>query len=112
MISLETYEQILASKGVSLGKLGLQDVALRRADALRVIQLLRDSLVPILGGDVYLERTGGIDVGYANWHVDRQNGEDPDEFVTRSCIRAERYVAEFPQRVDEKPLFVLVVASA
>lgn len=103
----EDYEQILAAKGVSLGKLGLREVALRREDALDAIQAFRESSLPILGGDVYFEQQGNVEPAYANWYVDRHDGESREEFADRSCSRAEKYIADFPG-TDKQPLFVLV----
>lgn len=107
----ERYAHILGTKGVSLGGLGLRDMALRRCDALVAIRALKDSSVPILGGDVYLERAGGVELGYANWYVDRLDGETLQEFAVRSCCKAEEYVGGFPGLADAQPLFVLVISS-
>jgi hypothetical protein len=49
---LAEYETLLGSKGVSLESLGLEEVALQRADALLAISALRRAGVAILGGDV------------------------------------------------------------
>jgi hypothetical protein len=111
MSAVERYEEILAAKGVSLDRLGLQELALRRSDALDAIQVLRDLSIPVLGGDVYLERAGGVELGYANWHVERQSREEAGQFAERSCIKAESYVMAFPRRAEETPLFVLVISS-
>jgi hypothetical protein len=111
MTMTETYAQLLATKGVSLGRLGLREVALRREDALGAIRVLRESSVPILGGDVYFEHQGSIEPAYANWYVDRQDAEPRKDFADRSCSKAESYVAGFPKGTDKQPLFVLVPSS-
>lgn len=108
MTNIEQYEHILATKGISLETLGLDDIALRADDAICAIRALKYSSVPILGGDVYLEQQGGIKPGFANWYVDRREGEAQQEFAVRSCLKAEDYIAGFPRRADEQPLFVLV----
>lgn len=111
MTMIEYYAQLLATKGVSLGKLGLREVALRREDALGAIRALRESSVPILGGDVYFEQQGNVEPAYANWYVDRQDAESRKDFADRSCSKAESYVAGFPTATDKQPLFVLVPSS-
>ena len=111
MTSIERYQHILATKGISLQRLGLSDTALRKDDALDAIRVLSGLSVPILGGDVYLERRGSIEPGYANWHADRHDGETEKEFALRSCLKAEDYVGKFPERSGEHPLFVLVTSS-
>lgn len=108
MTSIEQYEHILSTKGVSLQGLRLRDLGLRTDDALSAISALKESLVPILGGDVYLEQLGSVRPGYANWYVDRRDQETRHEFVVRSCLEAEDYIAKFPRRAGEQPLFVLV----
>ena len=102
------YEKILADKGISLTTLGLEEVALRREDALAAIREFRELSVPILGGDVYFEQQGTIEPAYANWYVDQQKDESRKNFADRSCEKAERYVAEFPEKGAKLPLFVLV----
>jgi len=111
MIMTEDYAQLLATRGVSLGKLGLVEVALRRDDALGAIRVLKESSVPILGGDVYFEQQGNVEPAYANWYVDRQDAESRKDFADRSCLKAESYVADFPKAMDKQPLFVLVPSS-
>jgi len=111
MSNVDVYKQFLAAKGISLEPLGLREVALNRGDALSAIRILRDVPAPILGGDVYFRRNGSMAIAYANWHVDRETGEQLDDFVERSCRQAEKYIDAFPHRTEEDPLFVLVVLS-
>lgn len=111
MIMTEDYSQFLATKGVSLGQLGLEEVALRREDALRAIRVLKELSLPILGGDVYFEQQGSVHPAYANWYVDRKDNESRKAFADRSCVKAENYVADYPKAMDKQPLFVLVLAS-
>jgi hypothetical protein len=107
----DRYAQLLAEKGVALDKLGLREVALRREDALSAIQALKESSVPILGGDMYFDHQGGVEPAYANWYVDRQGAESRKEFAERSCLKAKDYVASFPDRTDKHSLFVLVPSA-
>jgi lipoprotein NlpI len=111
MTMTENYAQLLATRGVSLDRLGLRAVALRRDDALAAIKALRESSVPILGGDVYFEHGENVESAYANWYVDKQDTESRTDFAARSCSKAENYVASFPKRTDKQPLFVLVPFS-
>lgn len=111
MTMSENYAQLLTTRGVSLDGLGLSAIALRRDDALGAIRALRESSVPILGGDVYFEHQGNVESAYANWYVDKQDAELRKDFAERSCSKAESYVANFPKRTDKQPLFVLVPSS-
>lgn len=75
MNDLDSYLGLLASRGISLVSSGLTEVALDRAAALSAIDLLASANVPILGGDVYIERQGRIEIGFSNWYTDRQDSE-------------------------------------
>ena len=104
------FEQLLASNGVSLQELGLREVALLQADALRAIEVLSASAIPILGGDVYFRRGQHVEPAYANWHADPRPGETRADFAVRSCKHSAKYVGGFPIRADVTPVFVLVIA--
>src|SRR5512139_3407983 len=107
---IERYEALLATKGVSLDGLGLRETALRRDDALEAIQALEGSSVSILGGDVSVQRQGSVQSAYANWYVDRRDEELLTEFAARSWLKAAEYIAGYPRRENEQPLFVLVLS--
>lgn len=108
MKPIDTYSQLLESRGVPLRELGLREVALGRADVLAAIELLRMGAIPILGGDVYWQHQNGIELAYANWHSDPQEGEVREQFAIRSCREAHQYVSGFPAS-DAVPLFSLVI---
>ena len=111
MSIVEPYAKLLASRGVSLGLLGLTEVALRRDDALNAIELLASANVPVLGGDVYIERQDRIEVGLSNWYTDRQDGESPDAFASRSWDKSRAYISNFSEPPDGKALYVLVTGD-
>lgn len=104
----DPFKELLVQKGVPLNELGIHEVALRLDDALRAIRWLRESSVPVLGGDVYFDHQGNIEPAYANWYVDRKGEESRKDFADRSCLQAESYIAGFPKGTDRQPLFVLV----
>ena len=104
----QTYATLLARNGVALGELGLQEMSLRREDALAAIALLRAAGVPVLGGDVYLETAGAIEGALSNWHVEREAREGLSDFAQRSVRVAEEYIRRFPRRDGTTPLFVIV----
>lgn len=104
-----SYAQLLASKGVSLQQLGLDDIALPRADALIALELLQQQSVPILGGDVYVVRGDRTELAHANWHSDPRADESRADYVARSCQDARTYIAAYPHRDGETPVFVIVV---
>ena len=109
MSHASAFEQLLVSRGISLQELGLKEVALTRADALKAVELLRASSVPILGGDVYFVRGECVEQAFANWHTDRHPGEGRGEFAERSSRQSAKYIEAFPHRPDVTSAFVLVV---
>jgi hypothetical protein len=111
MRDTSTFAQLLVTKGVSLQKLGLREVGLPRGDALRAVELLRASSVSILGGDVYFTRGDSVEQAFADWHTDRQPGEERSAFADRSCQQTKAYIESFPHRPGVAPLFVLVVSQ-
>ncbi len=111
MSHTSTLEQLLVAKGISLQALGLREVGLLRGDALDAVGLLRESSVPILGGDVYFIRGESVEQAFANWHTDRHPGEARSEFAERSCRQTMKYIEAFPRRDEVSPVFVLVVAQ-
>lgn len=105
------YTQLLEARGVSLASLGLIEVALKTSDALLAVEILAQSGVSILGGDVYFARGSRIEPAYANWFTERRPSDTPDSYLNRSCDEARRYISEFPKRPDVEPLFVIVVKT-
>jgi hypothetical protein len=103
------YLTLLESKGVRIDLPGLDEIALKRADALQAVELLRTAAIPILGGDVWYRRRGRFEIAYANWHADPQIGEDSFTYLQRSLSKTAQYVREFPEPADGEPLFVLVI---
>jgi hypothetical protein len=111
MIASEDYQHLLDTKGIPLRELGIRDIALELDDALRAIDFLRKSSVPILGGDVYLLRGNNVELAYSNWHSDPKPGEDHARYLDRSWTTTEEYIKGFPHTLDAKPLFSLVVGG-
>ena len=109
MSHADAFEQLLAAKGFVLHTLGLRDVALLQPDALRAIEVLSESSIPVLGGDVYFRKGERIEPAYANWHTDPRPGENRLDYAIRSCRDSAKYIAGFPMRADVIPLFVLVI---
>lgn len=94
----ENFAEILATTGVSLDKMGIQEVAPRREDALRAIRAIRairEASVPILGSGVYFKKHGNIEPAYANWYVERQSSDSWKDFTDRSRLKAEIYIVGF-----------------
>ncbi len=103
------YQTLLESNGVRIDLPGLDEIALKRADALQAVEMLRRAAIPVLGGDVWLRRRGRFEPPRAFWYANRQFGEDDFSYLQRSLNKTEQYVREFPDPADAEPLFVLVI---
>lgn len=62
----------------------------------------------ILGGDVYFSRKNRIEIGYENWHADRDASGNYDAYRNRSWDVSERFIRDFPEPDDREPVFVIV----
>jgi hypothetical protein len=103
------YNKLLIERGVSLARMNVRDVGLRRDDALLAVEFLKDEEIPILGGEVWHGREGHFELSYANWYTDLNPREDQRTYSSRSCEAAEQYVRDFPKQVGIEQLFVLVI---
>ncbi|MBE7539308.1 MAG: hypothetical protein HS122_12960 [Opitutaceae bacterium] len=111
MMHATDFFELLEAKGVPLQELGIRDIGLRLKDALLAVQKLRESSVPILGGDVYVKRGDKIQLAYANWHCDPMLGEPYSEYLARSWATTETYIKAYPQSEDATVLFALVIGK-
>jgi len=111
MSRLDAYREFLASRGLSLEALGLQERALSRSDALHAVGLVDSAGVPILGGDVYVETNGQITSAYANWYAEPRDGESKTSFVARTYADTRTYISRYPNPPNGEPLFVLVTGD-
>lgn len=106
------YKGLLDLNGISLSKdFGIDDVALRKDDALVAIDILEASGVSILGGDVFFYKCGSVELAYANWFTEERYGESPDMYVARSCLESRRYIKDFRASNGMEPIFVLVIRT-
>ena len=111
MVKSEEFETLLTASGVSLASLGIRDIGLCRDDALKGIEILRSTQIPILGGDAYFRHGDRITLAKGSWHVDPRPFESREDYLNRSWNSAEAYVTEFPQPVDAELLFSIVVGE-
>ena len=73
------------SKCFSLEEIGINNFAFLYQQAILLVDVLRQSNVPILGGDVYLRLESSIEISYDNWYCDKKEDERDSVFVNRSC---------------------------
>jgi hypothetical protein len=109
MTALERYQELLEESGVSLASLNLSDIGLTRADALRAVEILREGVTPILGGDLFFLKDGRPEFAFDNWSTEPEPGETNNLYVRRSCDTTEAFVRKIPDQPDVELLFAFVV---
>lgn len=86
-------DNYLNSLGHDLESIGVKGKALYKKDALAFIDLIRESEVAILGGDVFfLKSNGVITMTLDNWYCNRDISEGYGVYVQRSVDVADRYI--------------------
>ncbi|SDF27170.1 Imm40 family immunity protein [Dyella sp. 333MFSha] len=99
-------------RGVSvMDAFGTEDVALDAEDAIEAAQLLADTGVAVLGGDVFFRTAQGFELAYANWCSNPRPGENAAAYAARSIRETCDYIRDFPIRPDRTAIFALVVSE-
>jgi len=91
-----------------LEQCGVNNVAWSRADTLAVLESIGAMKVAVLGGDVYQFSNGRLSLTFDNWYCERQQGESPEEFASRSLSFGRDYVARYAVPENPSPWFALV----
>ena len=116
------YIDFIRLKGRSLAEInsGSDEVALKVDDALQAIELLKDSQLPILGGDilsvnsdtlVYAYQLWGSEYHCLNWYSEKMEKEDQVTYCNRSYIVAKNSIKkanEVSKRLGMNCYIVLV----
>ena len=90
----EQYDTILRERGRSLRSEGLRDVALPVDAALEAIGALKAARIPVLGGEVWVEKGPRFELRAAEiWDIERAEFEDEEQFLAASWKLAEEQVA-------------------
>lgn len=123
MITASKYFDFIKLKGRPLSEInpGSDEKALEVDEALQAIELLRDSQLPILGGDItssdsgrliYAYQLWGSEYHYLNWYCDKQDNESQTEYCLRSYEVAKESInkaAEVSKQLKRDCYIVLVV---
>ncbi len=103
------FSEFIKSCGVPRTEAEDGEIALTKADALKAVEILFDSELGILGGDVYeLESDGYFRPTYDNWYCNKDDLPLSD-FVRLSHEKATRYLQEYKEADGLNIRYVLVV---
>lgn len=94
--------------GYSLEKIGVNNWALNKSQALNALEEFLISEISVLGGDVYENIDGIIQSNYDNWYCEPLIGENKSAFMIRSIGVAIKYIKEYKSENIERILFVFV----
>ena len=97
----------ILSKGVSLSKLGVNNWALGRTEAIEAIDRLAGIGVGVLGGDVYRWEGNTPVPTYDNWYCEPASHEARNAFVERSAHMARQYIGSYEAATGQER-FVIV----
>ena len=97
------------SEYYSLKNLGIEGYAFPYQEALKIVQICKLLVIPILGGDVYSLTDSTIEDLDDNWYYDRTQSESYYNYVQNSCNRSESYIRAYKSHSCDKPLFSLVI---
>jgi len=106
----EDFSRILHSEGKPLAQInpGSEEQALKPAAVLKALELLADTDVAILGGDVLSESSGKLKYIQENWYCERLLGESAAAFANRSRSVARQFVDKLIRRGEKNLRIVLV----
>ena len=97
------------SEYYSLKHLGIEDYAFPDQEALKIVQICKLLLIPILGGDVYSLTDSTIEDLDDSWYYDRTQSESYYNYVQNSCNRSESYIRAYKSHSCDKPLFSFTI---
>ncbi len=123
MNNVSDYLNFIKTKGRPLSEInpGSDEYALNIEDTLSAINLLKESQIAILGGDILSEKNNkliyahqywGAEYHSLNWYCEKSDGETQTEYVYRSYFIATQNInkaAEIANKLDRICLIVFVV---
>ena len=97
------------SEYYSLKNLGIEGYAFPYQEALKIVQICKLLVIPILGGDVYSLTDSTIEDLDDSWYYDRTPNESYYNYAQNSCNKSESYIKSFKNYSCDRPLFSFVI---
>ena len=108
-MSYSQFSEFMKNFGVARTTVEGGEIALTKADAIKAIELLSDSELGILGGDVYkLESDGYFRTTYDNWYCNKDDLPS-SEFARLSHEKAIHYLQNYKEADGLNIRYVLVI---
>lgn len=106
----QEYEQLMKERGgiYLKEKLGVNEWAFGREDALKVLEDMKEQNFSCSGGDVIVEdKEGKLKYTNNNWYY--QRGDDTQEnYIENSIAKATDYIKNYQEEMGKKYYYVLV----
>ena len=106
-ILAKKLKRVIDKKGIRLKEYGINSFGFYRKDALKIIDLLEEMDVPILGGDVYRIDKNKFVPTYDSWSAD----DSRFPLSQYSARLSRRYITSYKETIDGNFLYVLVTSS-
>jgi hypothetical protein len=98
----------LMAASISLESIGINEYVWKWKDALRVIEIIVNNRMPILGGDVYNYMGDVIKGTGDSWFIKRKHNESLELFVERSKDSANEYIKAYTEKNGNSYYFSIV----
>lgn len=103
------YVQFLKKYGTPITDAGSDEVTLKKSDAIKALDLLSDTDIAVLGGDVYeLESDGYFQPTYDNWYCNYDENNQAT-FGEKTRKVAYEYLLNYQEKANLDIRYVLVI---
>ncbi len=110
---LNQYIKFIRERGIPLQpKVGTKGRAFTKEDALKAVDILRQSNVSILGGDVLIEKNSEWKYEVASWHSDQSQDESVEKLIRRSLNETKEFIKNYQEDAEGKNYFILIIDSS
>ena len=105
MINYDLIPQFILGEGKKLDVLGVDEYGFSFDNIKRVIEILKEKEIPILGGDVYLLSDGKIYPTYDSWYMNKSGEKD---FFIKSYEKTISYISDYINDNEGQFIFSIV----
>jgi hypothetical protein len=108
MLLPHAYQNFIDQRGQTLNSIGIKGVALARKDALYALEILTDSRIAILGGDVYRMEGQTVRPTRDSWYAERRTElESVSVYIRRTHDAARKFLQTYPDPAQSSVLAAL-----